>query len=284
MHSLPKKTLAFLGIVAASVIIFLVGPSAKKATHIERPAIKHIVTEIPVINQPPVVALPDFSSYMDVKEKKLAFFSYLLPLVKFSNQLVRVDRDHFKRVQSDPINLKSPEAKKITRRLNSRYRIDLKRFPDLSFLEELDKRIGQIPESLALAQAAKESGWGTSRFSKQANNLFGQWCFTKGCGIVPGRRPDGMTHEIQKFNSVGDAVEAYLSNLNTHRAYSSLREKRHSLLKKGVMPSGQVLALTLTEYSERGAIYGKEVAALIRFNNLEILDYSQSNTLPKELF
>ena len=222
------------------------------------------------------MALPDFGSYVDVKEKKSAFFEYLLPLVRFSNQLVRVDRERFKRVQSDPINLKSPEAKKITRRLNSRYRIVLERFPDLSFLEELDKRIGQIPESLALAQAAKESGWGTSRFSKQANNLFGQWCFTKGCGIVPARRSKGMTHEIQKFDSVGDAIEAYVHNLNTHRAYSSLREKRYSLLKEGKSPSGSELAITLTEYSERGAIYGQEVASLIRYNKLEEYDSPQS--------
>ena len=146
----------------------------------------------------------------------------------------------------------------------------------MSFLKELDKRIGQIPESLALAQAAKESGWGTSRFSKQANNLFGQWCFTKGCGIIPARRSEGMTHEIRKFNSVGDAIEAYVKNLNTHRAYSSLREKRYSLLKEGKSPSGSELAITLTEYSERGAIYGEEVASLIRYNKLEAYDSPQS--------
>ena len=232
MNSLPKITLAFLAIVAALIIIFIGTRSTTETTQIEAPTIKHVITDIPVISPPEAVALPDFASYVDVKEKKLAFFNYLLPLVRFSNQLVQVDRERFKRVQSDPINLKSPEAKKITRRLNSRYRIVLERFPDLSFLEELDKRIGQIPESLALAQAAKESGWGTSRFSKQANNLFGQWCFTKGCGIIPARRSKGMIHEIQKFDSVGDAIEAYVHNLNTHRAYSSLREKRYGLLKR----------------------------------------------------
>ena len=276
MNSLPKITLVFLAILAALIIIFIGTRSTIGTTQVEAPTIKHVVTDIPVINPPPAVALPDFGSYVDVKEKKSAFFEYLLPLVRFSNQLVRVDRERFKRVQSDPINLKSPEARKITRRLNSRYRVVLERFPDLSFLEELDKRIGQIPESLALAQAAKESGWGTSRFSKQANNLFGQWCFTKGCGIVPARRSQGMTHEIQKFDSVGDAIEAYIYNLNTHRAYSSLREKRYGLLKKGKSPSGSELAITLTEYSERGAIYGQEVASLIRYNKLEEYDSPQS--------
>ena len=276
MNSLPKVTLAFLAILVALIIIFIGTRSTSETTQIEESTIKHVVTDIPVINPPPAVALPDFGSYVDVKEKKSAFFEYLLPLVRFSNQLVRVDRERFKRVQSDPINLKSPEAKKITRRLNSRYRIVLERFPDLSFLKELDKRIGQIPESLALAQAAKESGWGTSRFSKEANNLFGQWCFTQGCGIVPARRTKGMTHEIQKFDSVGDAIEAYVKNLNTHRAYSSLREKRYSLLRGGKSPSGSELAITLTEYSERGAIYGEEVASLIRYNKLEAYDSPQS--------
>ena len=276
MNSLPKITFTFLAIVATLIIIFIGTRSTTETTHSEEPSIKHVVTDIPVVTPPPAKALPDFSSYVDVKEKKSAFFNYLLPLVKYSNQLVQVDRERFKRVQSDPINLKSPEAKKITRRLNSRYRVVLERFPNLSYLEELDMRIGQIPESLALAQAAKESGWGTSRFSRQANNLFGQWCFTKGCGIVPARRSKGMTHEIQKFDSVGDAIEAYVHNLNTHRAYSTLREKRYSFLKEGKSPSGSELAITLTEYSERGAIYGQEVASLIRYNNLEEYDSPQS--------
>ena len=276
MNSSPKITMAFLAILATLILIFIGTRSTTETTQIEVATIKQAVLDIPIINPPPAVALPDFGSYVHVKEKKSAFFEYLLPLVRFSNELVRVDRERFKRVQSDPINLKSPEAKKITRRLNSRYRIVLERFPDLSFLEELDKRIGQIPESLALAQAAKESGWGTSRFSKQANNLFGQWCFTKGCGIVPARRSKGMTHEIQKFDSVGDAIEAYVHNLNTHRAYSSMRERRYSLLKQGKSPSGSELAITLTEYSERGAIYGQEVASLIRYNKLEEYDSPQS--------
>lgn len=276
MNLLYKLPLAFLAIVTALTVIFLGAASTKKATEIEEPVIKHLVTDIPAVKTPAAEALPDFSSYVDVKEKKSAFFNYLLPLVKYSNQLVQVDRDRFKRVKLDPINLKSPEAKKITRRLNSKYRVILERFPDLSYLEELDKRIGQIPESLTLAQAAKESGWGTSRFSRQANNLFGQWCFTKGCGIVPARRSKGMTHEIQKFDSVGDAIEAYVHNLNTHRAYSALRDKRYSLLKGGKSPSGSDLAVTLTEYSERGAIYGQEVASLIRYNKLEEYDSPQS--------
>tara|TARA_B100000886_G_scaffold334446_1_gene289979 strand:- start:78 stop:911 length:834 start_codon:yes stop_codon:yes gene_type:complete len=276
MNPLPKLTLAFLAIVVALILFFIGTRPTTGTTQSEGRSIKHALTDIQVISPPPIRELPDFASYADVQEKKSAFFNYLLPLVQFSNQLVRVDRERFKRVQSDPINLKSPEAKKITRRLNSRYRIVLERFPDLSFLEELDKRIGQIPESLALAQAAKESGWGTSRFSKQANNLFGQWCFTKGCGIIPARRSKGMIHEIQKFDSVGEAIEAYVKNLNTHRAYTSLREKRYSLLKEGKSPSGSELAITLTEYSERGAIYGEEVASLIRYNKLEAYDSPQS--------
>ncbi len=276
MRASSKSALALLAIVSTAILIILGAFPTKQTTQSEEPSIKHVLTDIKVVPPPEKRELPDFASYADVKEKKSAFFNYLLPLVRFSNQLIQVDRERFKRVQSDPINLKSPEAKKITRRLNSRYRIVLERFPDSSFLDELDKRIGQIPESLALAQAAKESGWGTSRFSKQANNLFGQWCFTEGCGIVPARRSKGMTHEIQKFDSVGDAIEAYVHNLNTHRAYSTLREKRYSLLKEGKSPSGSELAITLTEYSERGAIYGKEVASLIRYNKLEEFDSPQS--------
>ena len=105
MKTLPKVPLAFLGVITASLVIFLMVSSKKKTTHIEEPLIIHVVTDIPLVNQPPTVALPDFASFEDVKEKKSAFFKYLLPLVKYGNQLVQVDRERFKRVQSDPINL-----------------------------------------------------------------------------------------------------------------------------------------------------------------------------------
>ena len=105
MNSLPKITLAFLAVVAALIIIFIGTRSKTETAQIEAPIIKHVVTDIPVITSPEAVALPDFASYADVKEKKSAFFNYLLPLVKYSNQLVQVDRERFKRVQSDPINL-----------------------------------------------------------------------------------------------------------------------------------------------------------------------------------
>ena len=75
-----------------------------------------------------------------------------------------------------------------------------------------------------------ESGWGESRFAQQGNNLFGEWCFTKGCGIVPSQRKEGATHEVRRFDSVDDALASYMHNLNTGHAYKALRVARFPAL------------------------------------------------------
>src|SRR5690606_15885495 len=119
-------------------------------------------------------------------------------------------------------------------------------------LHILNLRINKVPPSLVLTQAANESAWGTSRFALDANNLFGQWCFTEGCGIVPANRATDAKHEVKHFDSVQDAVASYLRNINTHRAYRVLRKLRLELENKGEIASGYQLAGELGSYSERG--------------------------------
>jgi len=89
--------------------------------------------------------------------------------------------------------------------------------------------VDTIPPSLALAQAANESAWGTSRFARQAHNYYGQWCFEKGCGIVPDRRDANKSHEVAAFDSPRESVARYLHNLNSNSAYKSLRDIRSRL-------------------------------------------------------
>ncbi len=129
-------------------------------------------------------------------------------------------------------------------------------------------RVDTIPEDLALAQAANESAWGTSRFSLVANNLFGQWTFIPGQGIIPKDRPEGETYEVRKFSTVYDSVRSYLLNLNTHQAYKQLRQLRTASRVNGQNPKGLKLAEGLLRYSTRGEDYVKELQAMIRFNQL----------------
>jgi len=123
------------------------------------------------------------------------------------------------------------------------------------------ERIDVIPTSLILAQSAEESGWGTSRFVRQGNALFGQWAWGDDEGIVPKGREEGKTHVIKAFGSLMDSVRAYARNINSHPAYQSLRERRAALRADGQMITGWELAETLTKYSERGAEYVDSIHA-----------------------
>ncbi|MEM0954566.1 MAG: glucosaminidase domain-containing protein [Pseudomonadota bacterium] len=137
---------------------------------------------------------------------------------------------------------------------------------DADALPVLRRRLGVLPESLVLAQAAIESGWGSSRFARQANNLFGQWCYQAGCGLVPARRRAGATHEVRSFETIEAAIDAYYRNLNTNPVYKPVRDIRENA---DTSPSGLELAAGLELYSELGDAYIEKVRKLIRSNDLE---------------
>ena len=126
--------------------------------------------------------------------------------------------------------------------------------------------------TIALAQAAKESAWGISRFDRLGNNYFGQWCFVAGCGLVPEARNTGASHEVAAFKSVRESVRRYMNNINTHPAYADLRNRRASLRSEGNDISGLALAPALIRYSERGQEYVSELQAMIRGNELQQYD------------
>ena len=138
--------------------------------------------------------------------------------------------------------------------------------------QALLKRVDVIPPSLVLAQAANESAWGTSRFAKSGFNYFGQWCFKKGCGIVPGKRDAGKEHEVAAFSSPRKSVGSYIRNLNSHPAYQSLRSIRIQLRSENKAITGIALAGGLSEYSARGSEYVEELRSIIRYNKLAKYD------------
>jgi Bax protein len=129
-------------------------------------------------------------------------------------------------------------------------------------------RIDILPPSLVLAQAATESGWGTSRFAREGNNLFGQRTYRTGNGIVPAQRTEGATHEVKRFGTLFASVRSYMRNLNTHSAYRELREVRAKLRRSGQELNCLALASGLDAYSERNNDYIADVRAIIRANDL----------------
>jgi len=210
--------------------------------------------------------VPDFGNINQVLERKIAFFSYLLPAIQTENEHISAQRDallvlHEKVLQGKALS--SKETKWLND-LSEYYRVDTndrsRRFSTLL------RRVDIVPETLVLIQAANESGWGTSRFAKNALNFFGQWCWTEGCGIVPDQRPDGQSYEVRLFNSMEASVKSYMRNLNTHAAYQELRSIRYGLRQKDEPITAVPLTIGLMSYSSRGEDYIDELQQMIRVN------------------
>lgn len=210
---------------------------------------------------------PDFAAIKDIKERKDAFFTYLLPYVREANAAVHKERKHIQETLSRLGN-DSPLEQKHVLSLCNKYRAKCDTHSTRNSLNILLKHVDVVPESLVLAQAANESSWGRSRFAKEANNYFGQWCFTKGCGLVPKKRNAGANHEVRKFSSVKASIESYILNLNSTGAYQALRDRRALLRKNGDKITGMSLANGLNHYSERGNEYIKELKSMIQYNKL----------------
>ena len=213
--------------------------------------------------------LPDFSEYRDTTEKKAAFFSFLYPRIVLANSRILIERDYLESL-ADKETLTSKEYNWLAQQ-SERLRVDAEPGSDEQFAL-LRKRLDVIPPSLILAQAANESAWGTSRFATKGNNLFGQWCFSKGCGLVPLSRIEGASHEVAKFSSPYRSVRAYIQNLNRHPTYQLLRDVRLKDRRDNAPLSGLELAEGLLGYSERGEDYIEEIRAMIHYNNLEFYD------------
>lgn len=216
-------------------------------------------------------SIPDFTKYTDVKQKKKAFFDFLRPMVKEENDKLMVMREKLLSIYASfkADGRISAQEKAWLEKNAEKFRAG--KF-DINNKADRDRLLGHVdivPEALFLAQAANESAWGTSRFARTANNLFGQWCFTKGCGIVPSQRGSGETHEVQKFVTINDAVASYVRNLNSHPAYLKLRTERTALRIQGKTPTGHALAIGLEKYSARGVEYVKEIRSMISYNKLE---------------
>ena len=139
-------------------------------------------------------------------------------------------------------------------------------------LNRCQLRVDVVPPSLSLAQAASESGWGTSRFAAEGNSLFGQWTWGKGLKPAEQRTSKLGDYRVAAFDSTGQAAFSYALNLNTAPAYRDLRLKRAELRRQNLRMSGTVLADTLAKYSERGQAYVNDLKALIRTNRLDAAD------------
>ncbi|MEQ8193286.1 MAG: glucosaminidase domain-containing protein [Rhodospirillales bacterium] len=221
---------------------------------------------VPRISLPKLPA--DLDSIAEIDKRKAIFFKTVLPLVLKVNEQIRADRRRLWQIryrQKTGMSL-SPVDRLWLSVASERYKVKS------ADLKTLFTRIDIIPPSLALAQAAEESGWGTSRFVREGNAIFGQWTFSAERGLEPREREDGKTHGVKAFDSLIESVRAYMHNLNTHRAYRDFRKTRAALRRVGAPLDGLVLATKLERYSERGWEYVLNLRSIILGNNLRELD------------
>ena len=212
--------------------------------------------------------IPDFSTYTDTKQKKSDFFSFLLPRVIKSNEKILTERAFLTGLNINSVLSKSDNKKMY--QLADKYNV--KDTESKTVYSELLKRIDIVPPSLVLAQAANESAWGTSRFARKANNLFGQWCYVKGCGIIPLKRGSNEKHEVAKFRSIQGSITSYMLNLNTQFSYEDLRSIRQEMRESNKTITGYKLANGLLKYSTRREAYVHEIQSMIKFNGLSQYD------------
>ena len=213
----------------------------------------------------------DLDEIQSVKLKKETFIKIVLPLVVAENEKILEDRFKLKQITLRKIT--SDKEKQWLRQKFLEYKVKKGK------VEELMVKMDIIPASIALAQAAKESGWGTSRFALEGNAMFGQWTWN-GKGIAPLNRDKSKNHKILKFPILRASVKAYKNNLNTHNSYIKFRVMRKDLRDKNKKITGLILTKTLDNYAETGSEYTKILEKIINQNRLmdfELVRLTNSN-------
>ncbi len=194
----------------------------------------------------------------DTEDKKKQFFDFMRPIIIQENNKILALR---KKLIAAKI-YKNNHAF-VTATTND-YKLEW--HDDNKNWEQLLERVDSVSLEVALAQSANESAWGQSRFAQEGNNFFGQWCYKKGCGIVPAKRSARSRHEVARYNSVNESVRSYIKNINTTRAYAPLRKIRKQNRDNNKLVNAKDQATGLIFYSQRRDKYVKEIIKLIQSN------------------
>lgn len=207
----------------------------------------------------PDLQMPDMRQYSAGTERKIAFFNLMIPLIEEANDAIQNDREWLLHMRDQ--KRWTAESRERLDRLCKAYDLECQGERQVAW-ERLLERVDTVPIQLVLIQAVEESGWGTSRFAREGNNLFGMRCFASSCSLEHSGNGEGF----QGFASVYDGVEAYMRNLNTHNAYQGLRENRAALRAAGSNVNALALIPSLERYSTRGNAYLATLQSLLNTN------------------
>ena len=231
------------------------------------------VRETKLVKPVALTLLPNEIKMIESTSKRKDFFiQIVLPLILKENSNIKIDRKRLFSIINKSNN--TDLEKKWLEKKYKQYGVPSK---DLSTLKI---RMDEIPVSLALAQAAKETGWGTSRFAQEGNALFGQWTWS-GEGLKPKDADKNEGHKVMKFNVLQASVRAYQRNLNTHSTYKDFRQERAKLRDKGKPLDSMILSKFLNKYAETGNQYVEVLQKIIKQNNLQ--DFDDAKLLPSSI-
>ena len=211
-------------------------------------------------------------------EKKISFIETLLPLITYENLNINLERKKLFDIKNflEFNKTLSDENIKYLTKTSNKYNVYMKNKHKIDIINELLTRVDGIPNSIVLAQAVNESGWGTSRFAREYNALFGQYTYDENNGIVPNQREEGKKHLIKNFTSINKSIESYFKNINTHRAYSDFRQTRNKIRNQDIQYNITILVDTLAPYAEDKS-YVDTINSIINSNNFEQFDFKKLN-------
>ena len=208
-----------------------------------------------------------------LKDNKKKFVRTVLPLIINENQKILSVRNNLlllKNKLSSNYSLNKSELQ-ILKKLSKNHKIKFNNSHKLDVINNLLKKVDIIPNSIVLAQAAIESGWGSSRFAQDFNALFGEYTYDSNKGVIPLDRENGENHLIKAFNSYNSSVESYFNNINSHYAYEQFRELRKVMRERNNFSNVTLLVDKLDTYAE-DENYIQTIRSVIKNNNFEIFD------------
>ncbi len=205
----------------------------------------------------------------DITKAKEYFFEHLYTLIMEENEVIKGEREFIRNVLTSNILDIDYDSDTFIRllKIKEKYKVE-----NIYSLEDYLKKVDIIPPSLALAQAAIESGWGKSRFFKEANNIFGHWTYNSKMGLIPKERKEGSSHFVRVFKNLKESVSVYMLNLNRNLAYKSFQEQRYEQRNRQKHPEGLALSQTMLNYSGIAQDYLKILKDIIVVNNLQNFD------------
>tara|TARA_B100000579_G_scaffold197286_1_gene161233 strand:+ start:1615 stop:2616 length:1002 start_codon:yes stop_codon:yes gene_type:complete len=217
-----------------------------------------------------------------LSQQKKDFVKTLLPLISYENQNILLERSRLENIKVflNENNTLSKVDLKFLLKISKKYKVKISDKHKYDLVNELLEHVDIIPNSIVLAQAANESGWGTSRFAREFNALFGEYTYNYSDGVVPLLRDDGEKHLVKAFDSFDKSIQSYFNNLNTHFAYKDFREVRKIMRKKNNFSNISLLVEELDTYAA-DTNYIKTINSIIddnKFDQFNYISYSINNS------